>query len=425
MSNTTYTPGIQNSPFGLLVANPQGSQYAAESGFTTEETILLRKAVREAIFDAAPAQYNALKLVFAKDPLGKASDEFEYLEQTFGRTAPEAASGVAAAAPSAGNVVTHAFDLTAGTISKVSVDLIITYPGADNEGVIQSISGVTITVASRTSAGLPIVATGDKFAIRSTIDADGSDQFSNYERLETITRYNYIQWFLRAKRWDRVELQKFENTGTTNYITQDKKEKLKQLRIDLFASYFNGHRGEYQISGSRIAKSMGGIFPTMLSAGSLSANPTVAGLKTSFEQLAFATNFKVEGATRFVYGTQEMLYEFSKIYKQPGLRYTPNNHLADLELNEIEFGGMKWVLVPCELFREDSVFPAEWKRRLLFIDQDSISPCKMDGIPALEIGSTLARANDGTRENFKDWWCSAQLSLEFNNPLGCFYIDVQ
>ena len=49
----------------------------------------------------------------------------------------------------------------------------------------------------------------------------------------------------------------------------------------------------------------------------------------------------------------------------------------------------------------------------------------MKGIPAFDMGSTLSRGANGSRENYKDWWCSAQLSLEMNNPQASFSIDVQ
>ena len=424
MSQQLYSPGQQNSPFGLLNANAQGSFYAQESAASPEETNLLHKAIRYELFDAAPRQFDSLKLVFAMAPKEYDSDEFEYLEYTFGREPLTAASAVAAVAASPGNQVTHAFDLDAASLEHVSVDLIITYPD-NTEGVIKDITGSTITVGSRTSAGLSAVSIGDVFAIRSSIDADGNDSFSVYQRTDTITRYNYVQFFTRAKRWDKVELQKWINTGTTNYLDVDKKQKVKQLRVDLFISYFNGHRGEYLIAGNKYAKSMGGIYPTMVAAGSLSANPTISGLQAAFEQLAFATNFKAEGEVRFIYGTDEMLNELSKIYKQPGLYYTPSNYIADLKLNMIEFGTQKWVLVPCELFREASCFPAEWRRRLLCLDVATIKPVKMKGIPMMDMGETLMKGKNGTREAYKDWWCTAQLSLEMNNPIGSFIIDVQ
>ena len=422
-----YVPGSQNSPFGLKNTNAQGSNYGpgALPGGGIESN-LIQKAIKEAIFDAAPKQFDALKLAFAQAPIEKGSDEFEYLETNFGRNALVVNTGAALVAGAANTQVTQSITLDTGSIQYASIDLLVSYPDG-SEGVIQDLNTTTgvITVGSRTGVGLSAVNAGETLAIRSSIEGDGMDSFSVYQRTETITRYNYVQFFMRAKRWAKVELQKYINQGTTNYLDVDKKQKMKQLRVDLFASYFNGHRGEYQIANGIIATSMGGIYPTMVEAGSLSANPTLAGLQDAFEKLGFATNFKAEGGTRFVYASDEMLYEFSKIYKQPGLRYEPNNETANLKLKRIELGTQNWVLVPCELFRENSVFPDSWKRKMLFLDVETIRPVKMKGLPTYEMGATLDRKNNGTRENFQDWYCGAQFSLEFNNPLGCFYIDVQ
>ena len=63
-------------------------------------------------------------------------------------------------------------------------------------GVVTVVAGAVITVNSLTSGGLPAVAIGDVFAVQSTIRSDGMDYFSNYERLDVITRYNYVQFFL-------------------------------------------------------------------------------------------------------------------------------------------------------------------------------------------------------------------------------------
>lgn len=424
MSATAYTPGIGNAPFGNLPANPQGSQYAAQSGYTTAETILIAKAVKAAIFDAAPAQYDALKILTARPFEDVNNDEFEYLETTFGRSSIEANAITGAVVAAPGVPAAQAITLTAASTSRVTPDLIITYPN-NAKAVIRSIVGLVINVESVTGGGLPAVAAGDIFAIQSTIAADGMDYFSNYERMDTITRYNYIQLFARARRWSRMELQKYINSGTTDFLNHDKEHKMKQIRLDLFNSYFNGERGEFRISNGYIAKSMGGIFPTMQAAGSLSGNPTLAGLQANFETLAFATNFKQEGSTRFVYATNEMLNEFSKIYKQPGLVYSPNDEVAKLNLKRIEVGGMNFVFVPTELFREDSCFPADWRRRIFVLDQETITPIKMKGLPALEMGETPNPIANQTRENFKDWWVWAQMSIRFHNPLSSFWIDLQ
>lgn len=424
MSQRVYTPGVGNAPFGNVNTNPQASQYGTISGYSPQESILIAKAIKEAIFDAAPEQYNALKLVFEKSFEEVNNDEFEYLESTFGRSALEAAAGSLAVAAVAGTEVTQAITLTAGTINYVGIDLVLVYPDG-TKAIVKSIAGPVVTVGSQTSAGLPAVTAGDIFSIQSTIQGDGMDTFSNYERLETITRYNFIQQFLRAARWGRVEMLKHQNSGTTDYLEKDKKEKMRQIRTDLFNSFFNGTRGEFALAGTNLpVKSMGGIYPTMVAAGSMNANPTLAGLRSAFETLAFKTNHKKEGGTRMIYATDEMLYELSKIFKDPGTRYAPNDTIANMNLYEYKMGTMRFVPVPCELFKEQSCFPKDWNRKMLVIDQETIAPVKMKGLPSMFTGSTLDKGSNGTREGFKDWYVEANLSLRFNNPLGSFWLDV-
>lgn len=428
MSNKIYTPGQGNAPFGNVNLNPEGSAYGVDSRFSAEESALIRKHIYKKIFDAAPAQFSALKLLMAKPMQDVNNDEFEYYEKTFGRSALVVDGGFAGVAAQAGVVGAQqnaTIELELASMDHVSKDMLIVFPDNSKAVVQQVIAPNQIVVGSYSNQGLPAVAASEVISFQSTIEADGMDDFSHFSRLETIKRYNYIQQFMRVRRWTRMELQKHMNSGTTSYLQDDREEKIKQLRVDLFASYWNGDKGEVTLANGLAAKTMGGIFPSMVEANSATANPTVAGLKVAFESLLFATNYKQEGATRFVYGTDEMLYNFSKIYKQDGLRYEPNNEIANLKLKRIEIGTQNLVLVPCELWRENSVFPDAWKNRIIVLDQDTVTPVKMKGIPATEMGTTLKRGKNGTRENFQDFWCGAQLSLKFNNPLGSFYIDVQ
>ena len=423
MSNTNYTPGPGNIPFGNQNTNPQASFYGVESQFSVTEANLIAKAIQSTLFDAATAQFDTLKLLFMKPFEDVNNDEFEYLEHTFGRSPLEANAIVGAAAAVPGTNQTQVIPMTAASIAHVSPDLVIIFPDGSH-GVVAAVGAADITVNSLTNAGLPAVAIGDIFSIQSTILADGIDSFSNYERLETITRYNYVQFFLRAQRWARRELQKYKNSGTTNYLNVDKEEKMKQLRIDMFNSFWNGERGEYAIANSHVAKAMGGIYPSMIAAGSATSNPTVAGLQSAFETLAFSTNFKKEGATRFIYGTDQILNEFSKVYKQPGLRYEPNDEIAKLNLKRIELGTSNYVLVPCELWREESCFPADWQRRVIVLDQETVAPKKMKGLPAFEMGQT-DDLEKGSFRDFIDFWVGGQLSIRFNNPLASFILDIQ
>jgi hypothetical protein len=424
MSNVTYQPGVGNLPFGNQNANPQGSNYQADSQYSPTETNLLAKVVKRQIFDAAPKQYAALKILFQKSPRVVPSDEFEYVEKTFARSPLTAAGGAAAVVAVPGASVTQTFNLAAASLDRVSEDLVITYPDG-TEGVIIDVTGAAVTVRSRPGVGLSAVTANDIFAIRSTIMADAMDYYSVYMRTETITRYNYIQFFKRARRWGKVELLKYQNTGTTDFLKHDLEDAVNQIRVDMFVSMFNGHKGEYTISGGHVAKSMGGIYPQMIAAGAASANVTLAGFQSAFESLAFNTNYKQVGETRFIYGTHEMLHNFSKIYKLPNVEYSPNDEVANLKLQKIEIGGQSFVMVPCELFREPSCFPSDWSKRIFVLDQETISPVIMQGLPMVDSGETLTQGKNGSRENYKDFWMEAQLSIEFNNPVASFIIDVQ
>lgn len=426
MSNRTYTPGVGNSPFGLTVANPQSANYItdAATGTTGAGTNLLRKAIEEAIYSSVPQQYYALKLLFQKPFKDELSDEFEYLEKTFGRTALTVTTTASAVAASAGAEVTQVLPMSADSVTRIQPDDMIIYPDG-TKAIVRSISNQNVTVASQTSIGLPAVAATDIFAIWAPLMADGATSFSHYDRMQTITRYNYIQWMLRAARWNKIELKKYENLGTTDYLDLDRAEKMEQLRTDLFITLFNGTRGEFRVASGIPAKTTNGIYPSMVGAGSMSGNPTIAGLRAQFETLAFKTNYKQEGGTRMIYGCPEMLHALSTVFKDPAVRYAPNDTVSSMDLKQYTFGGMNFVPVPCQLFVEQSCFPASWARKLLILDQETIQPVKMKGLPAMDSGSTLDKGSNGTREGFKDWWVEAQMGVKFNNPLASFTLDIQ
>jgi hypothetical protein len=377
----------------------------------------------------AAQMYDALKLLYMKPMAEENSDEFKYLEKTFGRPPIEVHSW-----DNATGIMELAGTYTASTDMPVVVGDVL-YATTGEPLIVSAVThsavadSATITLAAQTgeSLGATMFTAGDVVAIQGAIIADGMDKFLHYDRLQTVTRYNFIQLFQRANRWSTVELQKLINNGTTNYKTLETQEKINQMRNDLFSAYFNGTRGEFSIPGeggsSWKAKCMGGIYPTMVAAGSGHATVALSGLKTAFEELAFDTNYKKEGSRRFVYGTDKMLYELSRAYKENGSRYTPSDNRANLNLKMIEVGSQEYVLVPCELFREDSVLPSSWQTKLLVLDQESITPIKMKGLPHIEVGQTDNK-NGGSYRDYTDWWVKAMLSMRFNNPLGSFYIDV-
>ena len=424
MSNRTYAPGAGNNPFGNLPANPQSANYITDSGYSATGTILLKKAIEEAIYNSVPQQYYALKLLFQKQFKDVLSDEFEYLEKTFGRTPLTVTTTASAVSASAGAEVTQVIPMSSDSITRIAINDIICYPDG-TKAIVRSFSGNNVTVASNTSVGLPAIAATDVFSIGGPLMGDGDNAFYHFDRMQTVTRYNYVQTNMtRVSRWAKIELLKYQNLGTTDYLQKNKAETMEQLRTDLFVTLFNGTKGEFKTSSTIPAKTTGGIFPSMVAAGSMSGNPTTASLVSQFKTLAFKTNYKQEGGTRMIYGTPELLHELSGAFKDPGLRYAPNDSISSMDLKQYEFGGMKFVPVPCQLFNEQSCFPATWQRKLLILDQETIQPVKLKGLPAFDSGSTLD-VSQGTRDDFKDWWVKANIGLQFNNPLASFTLDVQ
>ena len=417
-----YVPGSLDTLFGNVNLNPLSANYLSDSGQSPNSTALINRAIKYMIFDAAPAQYNAMKLLYEKPFEEVGSDEFEYFENTFGRSALTAASSPGAVSASGMTNVTQTLTVTDGT--KCTLDQTIIYSDG-TKATITGISGNVLTLKSYSGGSLPAVASGDVIAIQSANSADGIDYFGNYERIVPVKRYNYVQLFARAERWAEIEMQKYINQGTTNFLDEQKQHKLKQLRIDLFSSFINGTRGEFVLSGGKVGKATGGVYPTMVAAGSAHATTPLAGLGSTLESLGYSTNYKAEGDVRMILATSQNLNEISKIYKQSLVRYAPNDTIANLQLNKIEMPGMNFVLVPVELFRETSVFPAAWQSKLLVLDYETISPVKIKGVEAMRMGETLSRKNNpGTREAFTDFWVWAQLGVRMNNPLSSFYIDL-
>jgi hypothetical protein len=430
MSTTVYQPGLGGSPYGnALFANALGSDYAANSAYVTpgSETDLIRRALQETIIDAAPAKYNILKLLFEQPMESVPSDEYYWREQPFGRTPLTIVVGAAAVIVAPNAVGSQTVTIAPASIPFVTLDYVVCYNDANNtKGIVTALNTTTgaMTITSNTGVSLPLILAAETLVPMSTFRADSQNSFSTYQRLNTIERYNYIQRFLRARQWGRVELLKFQNLGTTDYLMKDVEEVIKQIRWDLFASFINGTRGEFATAAGIPGKAMGGMFPLMTAAGAGSATTTIAGLQAAFEALAFATDYKSETGRRFIIAPPRLINELNKIYKAQLVRYTPSDKVADLNLDSFKFGGLEFVNVPTMLLQEPSLFPTSFANKMFIIDLDMVKPVVMNGLPAVEQGGTLMLGPNGTREEYKDYWCGANLGLKFFNPIGSFTIDV-
>ena len=390
--STLYTPQVPPvTSFRNADLNSLASTYASTHGHNT--TALIQRIVKELIYDAAPQQFFDLKLLGMKPMEQIASDEWYYHEMGFGREAviATAVSGSAAAQT-----------ITVSNTDFISVDTILVYPD-NTKGIVTA------------------VAISDSFAVLSPVEADGMDSISQYFRVDTVEKHNFVQMLVKAIRFGKMELYKYQNAGTTsNYLSMQKQRMLQQFRIDMSNVLWNGTQGEVTLANGMRAKTTGGLFPIMVAAGSPSSSTTVASLPQAVEQLALDTEFKALGHVRFLYATPRMLHNLSQEYKRTLTRYAPDDEMAKLDLKAIDMGSSKIVFVPMKRFEEPSCFPSVWANRLILLDQESVSCVRV--FPD-EMGETLNR-EDGSLNNFTDYWISTTMGVQFNNPLGSGYIDV-
>lgn len=419
-SSTLYTPTVPaTGVYQNRNLNPAGSAYAAQYGHQVSS--LVTKAVRQAIYDAAPLQYFDLKILGLKAPKQVNSDEHFYHEIGFGRD-PIVVSALNAPI-SAAQVQT----IPVANMNSVAIDTIVVYPGNERGTITQVNSGAgTIVVTAPSGTVLPQIPAGAQGATTlanlSPVEADGQNYIGQYYRLDTVERSNYIQMVAKAMRFGKIELEKYRRSGQLNqYLAMQKKRMQDQFRIDLANIYWNGKQGEVTLSNGQKAKTAGGIFPIMQQVGSANASVSMANLPQALEELALDTEYGVYGKTRFLYGTPRAIFYLSQQYKSSLTRYAPNDMMAKLDLKGVDMGSTNIVFVPIKRFEEPSCFPSSWRSKLILLDQESIQPVYF--LPE-SMGDTLSRVNNGTLNNFTDTWMDATFGIEFSNPLGSGYLDI-
>lgn len=415
--STIYSPGNGGGRFANVNTNAIGSKYAQIYGHGA--TAHIQRVVRQQIYDAAPQQFTDLKILMIKDIRTVDSDEFSYLEKGYGREPIllDAQSQV-------NSGVTQSILVL--NIESVSKDMLVVYEN-NTMGIVTNVNIGTrvITVNAMSGKTLPtitaITTPGSKWLTNhSPVEADAADGFSQYFRVDTIERWNYVQMIAKAQRFGRVELHKYMKSGN-NYIPMQKAELMTQFRVDFSNIYWNGQMGEVTLANGQKAKTAAGINPILQQAGSPYATATISTAGEALEELSFNCMFGQVGDKKFAYAAPRIINAISKQYKKDLTRYAPNDQIANLGLSMIDTGSTKIVLVPMQRFEDSASFPAFFAKRVFLLDQASITPVNM--FPE-EMGDTLMRGKNGSRENFQDSWVSGTLSVEFNNPLGCAYMDV-
>jgi len=404
-----------SAKFNNANLNSVGSEYASLYGH--DVSLLVQKLTNRAIFDAAPQQFMDLKLLNMVGPEQVNSDEFFYQEMGYQREPL-----VATAASSAVSFPTTQ-TISVASVENISTNTIISYPNGQKGNVVFVDGSVlTITVAPYNGDTLPAVAADDILANVSTVDHDGSEGFAQYFRASTIERNNYVQLFNKAIRYSEVELHKLKNMGTTsNFLEMERNAMFNQHRIDISNAFWVGQKGEIATQNGTVAKTTGGVFSSMLEAGSPNALATSSTLVDAFEDMVLSSEYGDYGQARMAFMTPRMHRMLSLAYKEELTRYQPNDEVALLNLKEINLGSSRIVLVPYKRFEDTASFGNAFTNRIAILDMKNIKRTQLWGERS---GDTL-KLEDGVPKRFGDVWVDCNMGVKFHNPLACAYLDVQ
>jgi hypothetical protein len=394
--------------------NSVGSEYANLYGH--DISLLVQKLTNRAIFDSAPQQFMDLKLMNMVPAETVNSDEFFFQEMGYQREPLQ----VTAVSATVSYPTTQTINVA--SVDNISTNTIISYPNGQKGSVVAvDTSLLTITVSPYNGDTLPAVAIGDVLANVSTVDHDGSEGFAQYFRASTIERVNYVQLFNKAIRYSEVELHKLKNMGTTaNFLEMERNAMFNQHRIDISNALWTGQKGEVVTANGTPAKTTGGVYTSMVEAGSPNAVATAATLVDAFEDMVLSSEFGDYGQARMAFMTPRMHRMLSLAYKEELTRYAPNDEIALLNLKEVNLGSSRIVLVPYKRFEDAASFPGSFANKITILDMKNIKRVQLWGERS---GDTL-KLEDGVPKRYGDVWVDCNMGVKFNNPLACAYLDV-
>ena len=394
--------------------NSVGSEYAALYGH--DISLLVQKLTNRAIFDAAPQQFMDLKLLNMVAAEQVNSDEFFFQEMGYQR------EPLLATATSASVSFPATQTISVASTDNISTNTIISYPNGQKGSVTNvDTTLLQITVSPYNGDTLPAVAADDVLANVSSVDHDGSDGFAQYFRASTIERNNYIQLFNKAIRYSEVELHKLKTLGTTaNFLEMERNAMFNQHRIDLSNAFWTGQKGEIITADGTPAKTTGGVFSSMLEAGSPNALATNASLVDAFEDMVLSSEYGDYGQARMAFMTPRVHRALSLAYKEELTRYAPNDDIALLNLKEVNLGSSRIVLVPFKRFEDKASFPGSFENRIVILDMKNIKRTQLWGERS---GDTL-KLEDGVPKRYGDVWVDCNMGVKFHNPLACAWLDL-
>lgn len=397
---------LQNSQFGLENLNPQGSQLAAEYGLTT--THLVQKVYDKIIYDTTPKQFMDVRFLGLLSSDNIASQEFHWGETDYDRIALVVTT--ATSAVSAPNTVT----IPVASVEHISTDMIIASQDNDKAMVIEvDTSGLTITARPLEGSSFPALAAGEELPVLYPGEADGADDISSYYRMDAVERYNNVQLFSRGRTYDEIELKKMESTGTySNFMAMEAEKVRTHLLIDVSNALWNGTKGVVRNAKGKLVFLTNGIYNMMIEGGSPIVETTPADYVNAMQALVNATNVGEYGEKKFLVGPNKIIQDISRAFKEEKTRYAPDNSMADMMLDEINFGATSVVLMPQNRFMDKASFPAIFGRQAFLIDPELMRRKYIFGPRG---GTTPDNRANGYKRRSKEMWMDVDFGLQINN----------
>lgn len=405
---------LPNDKYSNPNTNSIGSQYAAD--YLKDTSLMIQKITNQLLFDSAPKQFFDLKMLNMQERLPVSSDEWFYKEMGYQRQ-PLTATGTALAVS---YPTTQSFVIS--SVDNIGTDMLIVYPDNSIGNVIAvDPTTNTITVRPLSNQSLPAVSANDMFAVMSSVEGDAIDGFANYFRGQTVERHGYVQLFSKAIRYGRVELFKYKNAGTIkSFLDAEKRAMASNFRLEMSNAFWNGQQGEIITADGTPAKTTGGVFRSMVNAGSPNTTATVTTVGEGLIDIAENSEFGEHGDVRFFFARNKVIRLVSEYFKTEKTRYAPNDMVAKLNLDEVNIGSSRIVFVPYDRFRDEASFPAAFASRGILLDPKNIRLREMWGPMS---GETLSR-KDGIPKTYTEFWMDANFGVEFNNPLACAWMDI-
>jgi len=414
MANEALYTNASSTIYNDAGLNSLGSLYGANYGQPTTDLIV--KDLRKTIFDSAPQGFYDLQILNMQAPVMHNNTEFAWNEKGYGR------DPVVSTASVTGGTNQITISVTAASLGVVTTDTLVQFPNGQKGNITSintSLSQITITMLTGTLA--PNVAVNDIINNFSSIEADGASSYSQNFRAITIERTNFIQMFVKGMQFGDAELEKWKRNGTTDYLDINRREFMRQFRIDISNAYWAGTLGQAVLANGTPAKTCDGVLSMMQKAGSPVATTTIANVGAALEAIALNTEYGEYGEVKYAFMTPTMKNNLAKYYKYPLIRYNVSSGndggtTAPLVLDTVDIGSTRIVLVPFKRFEDTASFPVSWQNQILLLDQKNIIPAYFMAESMIQTPNRRTGINLNTFTNFV---MSADFSIEFNNPLAC------